>query len=116
MVATDRDVVRLSGAADQLPGTRLRIMRRRKSRRRDEGSLWMFLVPSGLLLAAVMFFPLGYALYLSLCHYDLGSGANEFIGLGNYGALLADERLWALLLRTIGVGGSAVGPEFGCGP
>jgi multiple sugar transport system permease protein len=117
MVATDRDAVSLAGAG-QLPGTRVRpsgIIRRRKPRRRDEGSLWMFLVPSGLLLATVMFFPLGYALYLSLCHYDLGSGANEFIGLGNYGALLADARLWASLFRTIGIVASAVGLEFVAG-
>ena len=72
----------------------------------------MFLVPSGVLLSAVMVFPLGYALYLSLCHYDLGSGAHEFIGLGNYAALLLDERFWASLYRTEAIVFSAVGLQF----
>ena len=112
MAGTDRGVASVVAGR---PESRLRpigIARRRKPRRGEEGSLWMFLVPSGLLLAAVMFFPLGYALYLSLCHYDLGTGAHEFIGLGNYAALLADERLWASLSRTIGIVASSVGLEF----
>jgi multiple sugar transport system permease protein len=86
--------------------------RRRRPRRGEEGSLWMFLLPSGLLLSAVMLFPLGYALFLSLHNYDLGSGANAFIGLDNYGALLVDERLWASLLRTLGIAAASVGLEF----
>ena len=41
-----------------------------------------------------MLFPLGYAIWLSLFNYDLGSGIHDFIGLGNYAALLADARFW----------------------
>ena len=61
------------------------------------GSWWLFLVPSALVLAAVMLYPLGYAIWLSLFNYDLGSGARDFIGLGNYAALLADARFWDTL-------------------
>ena len=43
------------------------------------------------------FYPLGYAIYLSLFNYYLGSGEPSFIGLGNYAALLADERFWGSL-------------------
>jgi multiple sugar transport system permease protein len=105
----------MPGAAARL--SRVGVQPRRVARRRRRGpseqrQLWMFLVPSGALLGAVMIFPLGYALYLSLCHYDLGSGAHDFIGLGNYAELLADARFWASLSRTIGIVLSAVGLEF----
>ncbi len=66
-----------------------------------EGSWWLFLVPSALVLAAVMLYPLGYAIWLSLFNYDLGSGARDFIGLGNYAALLTDARFWDTLNRTV---------------
>ena len=49
---------------------------------------------AALVLTTIMLFPLGYAIWLSLFNYDLGSGAYDFIGLGNYSALLADERFW----------------------
>ena len=59
-----------------------------------------------------MLYPLGYAIWLSLFNYDLGSGARDFIGLGNYAALLADERLWDTLNRTVLIVLAAVGLEF----
>ena len=62
--------------------------RRRGAFSGPEGSWWLFLVPSALVLR-VMLYPLGYAIWLSLFNYDLGSGAPDFIGLGNYAALLA---------------------------
>jgi multiple sugar transport system permease protein len=74
--------------------------------------LWLFLAPSGLVLTTIMLFPLGYAIWLSLFNYDLGSGAYDFIGLGNYFALLADERFWESLVRTVVIVLSAVGLEF----
>ncbi len=74
--------------------------------------MWLFLAPSGLVLTTIMLFPLGYAIWLSLFNYDLGSGAYDFIGLGNYFALLADERFWESLVRTVVIVLSAVGLEF----
>ncbi len=62
-----------------------------------------------------MFYPLGYAIYLSLFHYDLGSGAHDFIGLGNYADLLAEGRFWDSLNRTVIIVVSAVGLEFTLG-
>ena len=64
------------------------------------------------MLTAVMIFPLGYALWLSLHNYDLGSGSREFIGFGNYQELLNDARFWTTLLRTLGIVLSAVALEF----
>jgi multiple sugar transport system permease protein len=72
----------------------------------------LFLAPSATVLACVMLFPLGYALWLSLLNYDIGSGAREFIGLGNYRELLNDARFWITLARTAGLVSSAVGLEF----
>lgn len=78
---------------------------------RDTAS-WVFLLPSAVVLGAVLVFPLGYAIWLSLYDYDLGSGSRAFIGLGNYTALLGDERFWSSLLRTAGIVLSAVALEF----
>ena len=82
------------------------------SSRRQHTAWWLFLAPSGVVLTGVMLFPLGYALWLSLLNYDLGSGSREFIGFGNYQELLNDARFWITLLRTIGIVLSAVGLEF----
>ena len=37
--------------------------------RGPQASAWMFLAPSAVVLVAVMVFPLGYAIYLSLFNY-----------------------------------------------
>jgi multiple sugar transport system permease protein len=60
----------------------------------------------------VLLFPLGYAIYLSLFEYDLGSGIERFIGLGNYSTLLHEARFWASLVRTATIVASAVALEF----
>ena len=75
-------------------------------------SWWLFLAPSALVLTCVMLFPLGYALWLSLHNYDLGSGSRAFIGLANYGELLGDVRFWDTLGRTVGIVVAAVSLEF----
>jgi multiple sugar transport system permease protein len=72
----------------------------------------MFLVPSTIVLLFVMVFPLGYAIYLSLFNYDIGAGIFEFVGLGNYGALLVEQEFWDSLWRTVLIVASAVTLEF----
>lgn len=67
------------------------------------------------MLAAVLLYPLGYAIYLSLFNYDLGAGIERFIGLGNYSALLSESRFWDSLQRTVGIVGAAVALEFSLG-
>lgn len=71
--------------------------------------LWLFLVPSGSVLTLVLLYPLGYAFYLSLFNYYLGAEP-IFIGLGNYIALLQDERFWSSLRTT----SSSSGPRCRC--
>src|SRR5690242_2458253 len=75
-------------------------------------SAWLFLLPSAAVLGAVLLFPLGYAIYLSLFNYDLGAGIYQFIGAGNYAALLGEQRFWQSLLRTVLIVLSAVALEF----
>jgi multiple sugar transport system permease protein len=77
-----------------------------------QASAWMFLVPSVVVLLAVMVFPLGYAIYLSLFNYDIGAGIFQFIGLDNYSTLLTEQEFWDSLWRTIVIVASAVALEF----
>jgi multiple sugar transport system permease protein len=81
----------------------------------SHSSAWLFLLPSGAVLASVLLFPLGYAIYLSLFNYDLGARIEQFIGLGNYGALLSEARFWESLRRTVMIVSAAVALEFSIG-
>ena len=74
--------------------------------------LWLFFLPSFGLLAVVLLWPLGYAIYLSFFDYYLGSGDRTFIGLGNYIELLTEERLWNSMWTTIIIAFGSVGVEF----
>jgi multiple sugar transport system permease protein len=78
----------------------------------SHASAWLFLLPSASVLGAVLLFPLGYAIYLSLFNYDLGAGIYQFIGLDNYSALLNESRFWSSLERTVGIVAAAVATEF----
>jgi len=87
--------------------------RSKRARRHHRAtSAWLFLLPSAVVLGAVLLYPLGYAIYLSLFNYDLGAGIYKFIGAGNYTALLGEQRFWASLLRTVLIVTSAVTLEF----
>jgi multiple sugar transport system permease protein len=95
------------------PASRSTARRRRRTAR--HASTWLFLLPSFIVLAAVLLFPLGYALYLSVLNYDLGAGTDQFIGAANYTALLGEARFWESLRRTIVIVGCAVTLEFSLG-
>lgn len=78
--------------------------------------LWLFLVPSGLMISLVLLYPLGYAIYLSFFNYYLGGQTPPtFVGLGNYADLLQDARFWSSLRTTVLIVASAVGLEFALG-
>jgi len=74
--------------------------------------LWLFLVPSGLVISLVLLYPLGYAIYLSFFNYYLGGQPPTFIGFGNYVALFGDERFWGSIGKTVLIVAGAVGLEF----
>ena len=79
---------------------------------RWQRGLWLFLVPSFSLLILVLLWPLAYAIYLSLFDYRLGAPSTNFVGLGNYTALLTEGRFWHSLWTTIVIAVGAVGLEF----
>lgn len=79
---------------------------------RWQRGLWLFCLPSFGLLAIVLLWPLAYAIYLSFFNYYLGSDARQFVGLGNYIALLTDERLWNSIKTTLIIAFGSVAVEF----
>lgn len=78
---------------------------------RAQRGYWLFSVPSAAVLGVVLFYPLGYAVYLSFFNYYLGAHPS-FAGLFNYGALLHDQRFWSSLGKTVQIVGAAVTLEF----
>jgi multiple sugar transport system permease protein len=82
---------------------------------RWQRGLWLFLLPSFALMTLVLLWPLGYAAYLSLFDYYLGSREMRFVGLANYAQLLSEARLWHSLLTTLVIAFGSVAVEFALG-
>src|SRR6478735_2455467 len=82
---------------------------------RWQRGLWLFLVPSFGLMAFVLLWPLGYAAYLSVFDYYLGSREMHFVGLANYAQLLGEARLWHSLWTTAVIAFGSVAVEFALG-
>ncbi|WP_445216763.1 carbohydrate ABC transporter permease [Bradyrhizobium sp. Pa8] len=82
---------------------------------RWQRGMWLFLVPSFGLMALVLLWPLGYAVYLSTFDYHLGSPAMRFVGLANYTQLLSEARFWQSLSTTVGIALGSVTVEFALG-
>src|SRR5271165_6959967 len=114
-MAITNDAPGLAAAEIAGPRARTRTAVRRPRHLGSAASAWLFLVPSGAMLGAVLLIPLGYAIWLSLFDYDLGAGTDRFVGLGNYAALLAEAQFWDSLGRTVLIVTSAVSLEFGLG-
>ena len=70
------------------------------------------MLPSALVIAVVLFYPLGYAIWLSFFNYYLGNPVSRFVGLGNYAALLADTRFWWSLVHTVVIVAASVALQF----
>jgi multiple sugar transport system permease protein len=68
---------------------------------RPSGTMWLFMVPSVLVMALVLLYPFGAAVYYSFFNYYLGGKAIQFIGLANYADLLGEQRFWSDLLTTV---------------
>lgn len=81
--------------------------RPRRARRDGQGrAAALYLAPAGILLVAVMAYPLYQLVQLSMYEYGQaqasGGAPLEFLGLGNYTTLLGDSRFWMVLLNTCG--------------
>jgi len=71
-------------------------------------TLWLFILPSLLLMTAVLLYPLGAAISYSFTDFTLTGNAKHFIGLRNYAELLTDPRFFASLLNTVVIVGAGV--------
>ncbi|MFT7839364.1 sugar ABC transporter permease [Saccharothrix sp. BKS2] len=79
---------------------------RGRGRRGDGRAAVAYLAPALLVLVGLMGYPIYQLVLISLYDYGQeqvsGGAALEFLGLGNYGALVADDRFWAVLGQTVG--------------
>jgi len=73
---------------------------RARRRARSRASYWLYLVPGGLLFAAVIAVPFGMNIYYSLTKWP-GLGEPRWVGLDNYARLLGDETFWMSFRNSI---------------
>ncbi len=69
---------------------------RLSERARAERKLgWMLVAPAVVVMVGVTFYPIGYAVYLSLLRYDLRfPDAKQFVGIDNYITVLTSSLWW----------------------
>lgn len=84
---------------------------------RDARLAWWFVLPALGTILLVALFPLGWTLWESLHIHDLRMPwrGRPFVGLGNYGEVLADGRFWSALGHTLAFTVASVGLELGLG-
>lgn len=68
--------------------------------KREWISAYLFILPSAILIAAFLAFPVVYSLWLSLLNWDGMSPHSRFVGAGNYQTLLTSHEFWNSLLVT----------------
>jgi multiple sugar transport system permease protein len=91
-------------APPQAPAELTRADRRRLSEgtRAERRFGWMLCAPAVIVMAAVAFYPIIYAVYLSLQRYDFRvPKLTHFVGLANYGAVLSSGIWWHAFLVTV---------------
>lgn len=73
----------------------------------------ILVAPAVILMAAVTVYPIGYAVWLSLLHYNLATpDETAFIGLGNYVTTLTDRYWWTAFAVTLTITAVSVALEF----
>ncbi|KZM75593.1 carbohydrate ABC transporter permease [Nocardia terpenica] len=79
---------------------------------RDTLTAWLYFAPAGLLLAAVLAYPIYQIVLISFYDYGQAQAAGveplHFLGLGNYRELLSDSQFWTVLANTFGFGAACV--------
>jgi raffinose/stachyose/melibiose transport system permease protein len=73
---------------------------RRSGRRRDL-SIWLYVLPAVLLVAVFVYFPAIDNLWLSLFSWSSFSLKDTFVGLRNYADLAADPVFWSALFNNV---------------
>ena len=63
---------------------------------------WLLCAPAVIVMAAVTFYPIAYAVYVSFQRYILSAPQlNKFVGFSNYGAVLTSPFWWHALAVTV---------------
>ncbi len=70
--------------------------------------MWLFMLPSVVVMALVLFYPFASAVYYSFFNYYLGNSSTVFVGLANYSSLLGEQRFWGDMLTTVVIVGASV--------
>jgi cellobiose transport system permease protein len=68
-----------------------------------KASPYLYIAPFFLLFAGFGLFPLAYTAWVSAHEWSLLSDAREFVGFGNYQALLSDPYFWNALANTMSI-------------
>ena len=69
-------------------------------RRNYARSYWMFALPAGIVVVAVILFPWFFTLFMSVHEWKV-TGETPFVGMANYAKMLVDERFQWAIVRTL---------------
>jgi len=69
--------------------------------RRKAAAGWLFVLPALLLYLFFVIYPFLTSIYYSLTDWDGAQPVKQFIGLGNYQALLSDTLMWQALWHNV---------------
>lgn len=73
---------------------------------------WVFLAPAGVVLVALLGYPLYQLVLISFFDYGQeqvsGGAPLRFLGLGNYSSLLASAEFWRVVVNTVGFAAACV--------
>ncbi|MCM6764558.1 sugar ABC transporter permease [Rathayibacter sp. ZW T2_19] len=86
-------------AAPRVPLT----FRQRLGRFDVKASPYLYISPFFLLFAITGAFPLVYTLVVSLYDWELLQGQGDFVGLGNFAAVLGDRFFWNSIVNTVSI-------------
>ncbi len=73
---------------------------RRARTRNYARNYWPFVIPAGIVVAAIIVLPWAFTLFMSVHEWRIGSDL-EFVGLANYRHMLTDERFLWSIVRTL---------------
>lgn len=90
--------------AGKRPAPRLPLTFRQRASRFDvKASPYLYISPFFLLFALTGAFPLVYTLVVSLYDWQLLQGQGDFVGLGNFAAVLGDRFFWNSIGNTLSI-------------
>ena len=72
----------------------------RGEREREQRFAYLLTMPVALVLLAIVIFPICYSLFLSFFSVNELTGANKFVGFGNYVDAITSDETWQATFRT----------------